>query len=186
MDLPWGDEKTHQFITNVGLITSDGPIGPNIMSAEWTHQISYSPGLIAVYIGPHKATATNIRQTKEFGVNLSSIEQAKVAHVSGSYTGRKVDKIAVLKELGFKFRKGKKIKVLMLEDAALNVECKLIKEIALGDHNLFVGEVLDASTSGKKPYAYYQRKNWILDKNVPRPSDEEREGIKKVIEKYLK
>ena len=31
MDLPWGDEKTIQFITNVGLITTKGPFGDNIM-----------------------------------------------------------------------------------------------------------------------------------------------------------
>ena len=41
---------TVQFLTNVGLITSDGPYGPNVMAAEWTHHISYSPGLIAVNI----------------------------------------------------------------------------------------------------------------------------------------
>ena len=56
MDLPWGDEKTVQFITNVGLITSNGPFGDDIMSAEWTHHVSYSPGLISVCIGKSKAT----------------------------------------------------------------------------------------------------------------------------------
>jgi flavin reductase (DIM6/NTAB) family NADH-FMN oxidoreductase RutF len=47
MDLLWNDRRTRQFVTNVGLITSDGPLGPNIMAAEWTHHISYSPSLIA-------------------------------------------------------------------------------------------------------------------------------------------
>ena len=46
MDLPWGDEKTTKFVTNVGLITSNGPYGYNIIAAEWTHQVSYSPSLI--------------------------------------------------------------------------------------------------------------------------------------------
>ncbi|MBI2110294.1 hypothetical protein HYT51_00760, partial [Candidatus Woesearchaeota archaeon] len=47
VDLPWGDPRTIKFVTNVGLITSTGPHGDNVMSAEWTHQVSYSPGLIA-------------------------------------------------------------------------------------------------------------------------------------------
>ena len=54
MDLPWGDDCSKKFVTNVGLITSDGPHGPNIMACEWTHHVSYSPGLIAVCIGPEK------------------------------------------------------------------------------------------------------------------------------------
>ena len=32
MDLVWGDEKTRQFITNVGLVTTSGPFGHNIMA----------------------------------------------------------------------------------------------------------------------------------------------------------
>ena len=29
MDLPWGDARSIQFVTNVGLITSNGPYGYN-------------------------------------------------------------------------------------------------------------------------------------------------------------
>jgi flavin reductase (DIM6/NTAB) family NADH-FMN oxidoreductase RutF len=48
MDLQWNDRRTRQFLTNVGLITTNGPLGPDIMAAEWTHHISYSPSLISV------------------------------------------------------------------------------------------------------------------------------------------
>jgi hypothetical protein len=48
MDLSWNDRRTRQFLTNVRLITTDGPYGPDVMAAEWTHHISYSPSLIAV------------------------------------------------------------------------------------------------------------------------------------------
>ena len=70
MDLSWNDRRTRQFVTNVGLITSDGPLGPNIMAAEWIHHISYSPSLVAANIRGHDATAQNINESKEFGVNI--------------------------------------------------------------------------------------------------------------------
>ena len=57
MDIQWNDRRTRQFVTNVGLITSDGPYGADVMSAEWTHHMSYSPCLIAVNIRGHDATA---------------------------------------------------------------------------------------------------------------------------------
>ena len=64
MDLLWNDKRTRQFVTNVGLITTDGPLGRNIVAAEWTHHISYSPSLIAVNIRGHDATTENIRESE--------------------------------------------------------------------------------------------------------------------------
>jgi flavin reductase (DIM6/NTAB) family NADH-FMN oxidoreductase RutF len=54
----------------VGLITSDGRYGPNVMAAEWTHHISYSPSLIAVNIRGRDTIAENIKNSKEFGAKL--------------------------------------------------------------------------------------------------------------------
>ena len=186
MDLPWGDEKTVKFVTNVGLITSDGPNGPNIMSAEWTHHISYSPGLIAVCVGQGKATNENIKATKEFGVSLASADQNVIASVSGGSSGKKVDKIAVLKELGFRFYKAKKIKALMVEGAALHVECKAVQIIELGDHTMFVGEVLDATAGSKEPLVYHGLKFRKLGENIQPPAEKELERIKHLVEKFGK
>ncbi|MEK6909707.1 MAG: flavin reductase [Candidatus Aenigmatarchaeota archaeon] len=112
MDLPDWDEKSLKFITNVGLITSDGPFGPNIMSSEWTHHLSYSPGLIAVCPRPSRTTYENIKETKEFGVSLCAVDQAGMASISGGYHGREYDKIKALKELGFEFIKQRKLNPL--------------------------------------------------------------------------
>ena len=185
MDLPWNDERSNQFITNVGLITSDGPFGPNVMACEWTHHISYRPGFIAVCIRPDDATHENIKQTKEFGVNLCATDQSVMSSVAGGYTGVKYDKVKALKELGFEFYKAKKIKPIMVKGAAVNIECVLSKEIVLGDHTTFVGEVIEASNNADKlPLAYYGGKYWTMNTNLERPSGTERERIKKVVEKY--
>ncbi len=187
MNLPWGDEKTQQFVTNVGIITSDGPYGPNVMACEWTHHISYSPGLIAVCIGPGKATHANIQATKEFGVNIASTEQAVMSSISGGNTGKEIHKIKVLEELGFRFYRAKKVKALMVHDAVLNLECKLIKEIPLGDHTMFVGEVVEASIiADKLPLVLHKGRYGQVVHDVPKPSWGERERIATIIAKYRK
>ena len=187
MDLPWNDERSNKFITNVGLITSDGPFGADVMACEWTHHISYSPGLIAVCISPNKATYENIKQTKEFGVNLCSTEQSIMSSIAGGYTGSMYNKINALKELGFEFYVGKKIRVAMIKGAAVNIECILSKQITLGDHITLVGEVIEASNnSDKVPLAYHGGRYFILNTNVAKPSQEERERIRKVVEKHKK
>jgi flavin reductase (DIM6/NTAB) family NADH-FMN oxidoreductase RutF len=187
LDLPWNDERSNKFITNVGLITSDGPFGSNVMACEWTHHVSYRPGLIAVCVGHHKGTHENIKQTKEFGVNLCSTDQSVLSSVAGGYTGSNYDKINALKELGFEFYKGKRIETIMIKGAAVNIECILSKEISLGDHTTFVGEVIEASNNPDKvPLAYYGGRYFIMNTNVEKPSYEEREKIRKVVEKYKK
>ncbi len=185
MNIDWGSPAAHAFVTNVGIITSNGPIGPNAMAAEWAHQISYSPGLIAVAISNHNtATAENIRATKEFGVNLASVEQDIVSSISGKSSGKEVDKIAALKELGFAFYAGKKINVPMLEGAALNVECKLVNELKVGSHTLFIGEAMDVRIGTKEPLAFHAGKYWKLDTPIQKPSDAEKEKMSQVMEAH--
>ncbi len=187
MDLEWNDERTRQFTTNVGLITSFGPRGHNVMSAEWTHHVSYSPSLIAACINKGDATNENIRKTKEFGVNLCATEQSVMASVAGGSSGRDVDKIAALKDLGFTFYTGKKIKALMIGGAALNAECRLMKIIELGDHTTFVGEVLELSADlGRKPLIYHQGKFWKIGERIKKPLQEELDNIEKLVGKFRK
>lgn len=187
MDLPWGDEKSQQFITNVGIITSDGPFGPNVMACEWTHHISYKPGLIAICIGPGKATHANIHTSKEFGVSIASTEQSVLSSIAGGNTGKDVYKVKILEELGFKFYRAKQIKALMVQDAVLNMECKLVQETPLGDHVMFVGEVIEASVNpARTPLAYHKGKYGEVVQNISKPSQEEHDRIAAIIAKYRK
>lgn len=188
MNIPYDDARTRKFVTNAGLITSDGPNGQNIMTAEWTHHVSYGPCYIAVCINPNDATVENIRESKEFGVNLAADNQNIVASIAGGSSGRDVDKIAILRELGIKFYKAEKIKAVMVKGAAMNAECKVIQEIPLGDHIMFVGEVLVISADdGAMPLAYHNGKYWKLpEKNIPKPEPDMIDEIAKLTEKFKK
>ncbi|WP_148687640.1 flavin reductase family protein [Candidatus Nitrosocosmicus hydrocola] len=186
MDLPWGSSSSNKFATTIGLITSNGPYHHNIMACEWTHHLSYSPGLVAVSLSPTKATVKNIQSSKEFGVNLCSTSQSILSSVSGGYSGRKYDKISALKELGFQFYQAKKTNTLMVKEASLNIECKLFNEITFGDHIMLIGEVLDATSNPEKQsLIYHNGKYWSMQE-VIKPSQEERERIKNILEKHTK
>jgi flavin reductase (DIM6/NTAB) family NADH-FMN oxidoreductase RutF len=75
-----------QFLTNVGLIATDGPYGPNVIAAELTHHIFYSPSLIAVNVRREDATAEDISHSEEFGVNLAAEDQNILCSLGGRYT----------------------------------------------------------------------------------------------------
>ena len=170
----------------MGLITTDGPHGADIMACEWTHFVSYSPGLIAVCIGPGKATVDNIRASKFFGVNLASGSQNVIASVAGSNSGKDTGKMAALIELGHKFYTAKEIGVQMVEGASLNVECRLVQEIALGDHIMFVGEALNVSVNPAESVVYHAGKYWALGAQIGKPAQNELERIGSVLKKHKK
>jgi flavin reductase (DIM6/NTAB) family NADH-FMN oxidoreductase RutF len=187
MDLQWNDRRTRQFVTNVGLITSNGSYGPNVMSAEWTHHMSYSPSLIAVNIRGHDATAHNIIESKEFGVNLASQDQNLISSISGRYSGTDVDKISLLKEMGVKFYNAVKIKTVMISDCAMNAECKLVRHEAIGDHIMFIGEILNISADENAiPLVYHNGKYWRLSEIVEKPTADILKRIEELAEKYKK
>ncbi len=189
MELSWNDRRTRQFLTNVGLITTDGRCGPNVMGAEWTHHVSYSPSLIAINVRGDDATAENINQSKEFGVNLAAEDQNILCSLGGRYTGKELDKISLFKELGIIFYKAKSIKTLMIRGAAMNAECKLVKQEGLGDHIMFVGEVTEISADENiKPLVYHNGRYWRLDDNnkIPRPSQELLDKVEEIAKKYVK
>lgn len=186
VDLSWGSKQAGVLIKNVGLITTKNIDGDNIMACEWAYQLSHSPPLIGISLDPHQTTAQIIRTSKEFGVSIATIHQGFVASIAGGSSGKSFDKISALKELGVQFEKGKRIKTLLVKDSALQLECQLVNEISVGDHVLFVGEVVRVHTTGKEPLAYYQWKYWKLTENISKPSDEERARQKKVVEKHAR
>ena len=186
-DLASNAPGSNMFATNAGLVTSNGPHGPNVMTAAWTHQISYEPPLVMVNGEVGDATLENILATKEFGVNLASDSQNVLSSVSGKYSGKKVDKISLLKELGFEFYEGEKIKVPMVKGAALNVELRLIKQEPMGDHVILIGEVLKTSVNESlQPVVYTGGKYWKLGESLQKPEQKVLDKITELGEKYKK
>ena len=98
-----------------------------------------------------------------------------------------MDKIAVLKDLGVKFYKGKKIKALMIKGAAMNAECKLVKRFQAGDHVAYMGEVLEATADESvMPLVYHGKKFWKLTETVQKPPPKFLKLCEELVEKRTK
>src|SRR5208337_309056 len=123
-------EASRQLTTTVALITSSGQHGPNVMSAEWTFQVSYNPMRFMVLVYPNDATYDNIHNSNEFGVNFLSDDNAVLANIAGSYTGKEVNKLS--SEL-FHTYPAKVIRAPMIAECFLNAECRLIQVLNVGE-----------------------------------------------------
>jgi len=187
VDIAYKSPEANKFITNVGLITSNGPLGNDIMACEWTHHVSYSPGMIVISLEHGIATNENIKKSGEFGVSLASIGQNELSSVAGGVSGKDFDKVEALKELGHRFFKAKKINCLLVEDASLNVECKVKGITEAGDHTIFIGEAVETyPASGKEPLAYHGGKYYKLGEQIMKPEKEKLDKIERIVEKHKK
>ncbi len=148
------EEAFHQFTTAVGLITTLGQKGPNVMAAEWTFNVSYKPFLIAVCVSPQDATHGMIDESGEFGVNIVSEDQVDIMGFAGHFSKRETDKLSSVQ---FETYSAKVIRAPLIKGCMLNAECRVVKRVDLGDHTAFVGEVVAFSVdTSKRPVVLHR------------------------------
>lgn len=157
MLLPSIQDNVHRyFATTVGLITTDGKWGPNVMAAEWTMHVSYEPMLVAIFVHD-SPTLWNIKDTGVFGVNIASDDQAALVNIAGGYSGTEIEKLAIPGTfLTYKGALG----VPMIKGCALNCECRVVSVQEVGDHVMVLGEAVSASFDEKKFPLIYTRGNY--------------------------
>ncbi|MEP0826186.1 MAG: flavin reductase family protein, partial [Nitrososphaera sp.] len=148
------DNVHRYFATTVGLITTKGSKGRNVMAAEWTMHISYEPMLIAVFVHD-SPTYWNIQETQVFGVNIASDDQAELVNIAGAYSAREIDKLSIPGI--FETYDARHIDVPMIKGCVLNAECKVTMIEKIGDHIMVVGEAVSATFDEEKLPLIYTR-----------------------------
>ena len=151
------DNVHRYFATTVGLITTKGSRGRNVMAAEWTMHVSYDPMLIAVFVHD-SPTYWNIQETHVFGVNIASEDQAELVNISGGYSGSEIDKLGIPGI--FETYSAKHIDVPMIRGCALSAECRATTIEKIGDHIMVVGEAVSARVDENKFPLIYTRGNY--------------------------
>jgi flavin reductase (DIM6/NTAB) family NADH-FMN oxidoreductase RutF len=114
---------------------------PTGMVAGYNMKCSSNPSMLAVALWIEGYTHKVIQREKEFVIAVPSKAMEKYISVFGKLHGNDVDKFV---KTNIPTKKAEFVKAPLLEEAYLNFECKLVKEVESGDHILFIGEVLQA------------------------------------------
>ncbi len=139
--------KTILYPTPVLLVgTYDASGRPNIMTAAWGGICCSSPPCVAVSLRKATYTYGNIAQQGGFTINIPSDQYAVQADYCGMVSGKKADKFA---ETGLTPVRSTLVNAPYIEELPLVLECKLVHQIELGLHTLFVGEILDVKANEK-------------------------------------
>lgn len=130
---------------NVVMVSCKDKTGEaNIITLAWSMPTSANPPLVAVSVSPRRYSHRLIEETKEFVVNVPTIDIARETLFCGRVSGRKHDK---LKEAPLTALPAKKVQAPIIKECVAHLECKLVQKITTGDHTIFIGEVLAAHVS---------------------------------------
>ncbi len=111
---------------------------PNFMTAAWCGIAAHTPPAISVAIQKSRYTLRGINENRCFSVNIANSKLLKKVDYCGLHTGLKHDKSKI-----FEVFYGDLEKAPMVEECAVNLECKLINSIELESHMLIVGEIVE-------------------------------------------
>jgi flavin reductase (DIM6/NTAB) family NADH-FMN oxidoreductase RutF len=130
----------------------------NIITLAWQTALSFTPPMYGISVAPKRHSHGLIKEAGEFGVNFVSKDYLDKLWYCGRHSGRDVDK---WEETGFTKEKAGQISSPLIEEAYAALECKVVDSVTVGDHTLFIGEVLVAKAEDsylenllkyKKPY----------------------------------
>ncbi len=108
------------------------------MALSWHTPIDDERGLLCVVVYKGNYTYELIRKYGEFTLNFLSIDRLDTIWFCGTRSGRKIDKVSMLK---LKLEPSIKIKTRHIADALAYIECKVVKEIDMGDSALIIAKV---------------------------------------------
>lgn len=154
-------EKLYRLLypMRVVLITSKYGEKENLMAAAWCFPISMDPPLFGVSVSRKRYSHELISKGKAFGINIIGKDMEKEALLAGGTSGKGKDKFAefcIGKEYG-------KLGIPLLKDAPASIECKLVKEIELGDHVLFVGEAVNVVKRRESKGLYHMGEDKFIE-----------------------
>ena len=133
--------KAILFPTPVLVVATYGSDGkPNAMTAAWGGICCSGPPCVSVSVRKARYTYESLMARKAFTVNIPGKRYAKEADYLGVASGRDEDKFAVC---SLTAGKSSLVDAPYIEEFPLNLECKVVHVADLGEHTLFVGEVLN-------------------------------------------
>ncbi|MFX1482904.1 MAG: flavin reductase family protein [Promethearchaeota archaeon] len=157
--------KTNAFVALSGphptfLITTNDPRDNSkaAIAVAWATPLSVKPPLFGIVISPNKASHDMIEEAGVFTVNVLPLDAISGLWWSGTHTGRQYEN--KITSAGLTAVPGKTDKnAASVEEAIASFECKLKNVIPIGNHTLFIGEVV--SVDADEEYFNVEKSMWI-------------------------
>jgi len=111
------------------------------MPIAWTTMLDFEPPIIGCCIGDQSYTFQIVKKTKEFVINIPTMELLKQVYGCGQVSGKSVDKF---KKFKLTTVPAKRVSAPLIDECYINLECKVIDNSMVNKYNLFIVKVVAA------------------------------------------
>lgn len=112
----------------------------NLLTVAWTGTVCTNPPMLSVSIRPERFSYALIEKSREFTVNLTTLNMARSTDLCGVKSGADIDK---WEASGLHRFKGVAVGCPAVEESPLSLECKVRDIIRLGSHHMFIAEIVN-------------------------------------------
>ena len=136
----------------VVLVTARHEGTDNVWAVDGHLALSFQPSLYGISLNPKGLGADLVRRSGAFVVNFVPSTWQDAILYCGNVSGRNVDKFA-----GAQLEKeeAQSVNAPRLAKSLGALECKVVKEVPVGDHALFIGEVLHTVMRADAPRLHH-------------------------------
>ena len=110
----------------------------NLITIAWTGTVCSAPPMVSISVKPERYSYHMIEETGEFVINLTTEKLGFATDYCGVKSGKDVDK---WKKMHLTPIPGDVVKVPMVKESPVNLECKVVEKKELGSHHMFLAEV---------------------------------------------
>ena len=111
---------------------------PNFFTIVWFTMFQDNPPLIGAGMSKKHFTRQGIKENRTFSINIPSTHLAEIVDYCGLYSGSKVDKSCL-----FDVFYGELETAPMVNECALNIECRLVESKELNTTDLIIGKIVE-------------------------------------------
>lgn len=116
----------------------------NIISIAWTGILCSQPPHLGIGVKPGRHSYGLIQKTGEFVINVPGEGLLDEVEFCGFVSGRDTNKFDHQRLTP---APGSRVKTPIIEECPINIECRLVRTLSLGSHDLFIGEVVAVQLS---------------------------------------
>lgn len=154
----------HKLSYGIYVVTSTKNGRLNGQIANTVIQVTAEPPTIAVSINRNNLTWEFIKSSGVFAVS-ALCEDTSLAFIGrfGFHSGRETDKFE-----GVEYRLGQTGAPIVLDNAVAFMEARVIQEVDVGTHTIFIGQLVDADIINDKTCLTYEHYHQIKGGKTPK------------------
>ena len=124
------------------LVVSGAGNDSNIITVAWIGIVGSKPPALGISLQKNRYSLSLIKQTQEFTVNIPRQGDFEKVDYCGMVSGKNTNKFT---DTGFTRMNGCKVKVPIIKECPVNIECRVMREVDLSDWTLVIGEILEVN-----------------------------------------